>query len=82
MGFPRQEYLSWLPCHPAGDLPDPGIEPVSLTSPALAFGFFTTSATWEALKQSEVKVAQLCLTLCDPMGYTVHGILQTRPHGL
>jgi len=26
----------------------------------------------------EVKVAQLCLTLCDPMDYTVHGILQTR----
>ena len=31
------------------DLPDPGIEPVSLTSPALAGGFFTTSATWEGL---------------------------------
>ena len=26
----------------------------------------------------KVKVAQLCLTLCDPMDYTVHGILQTR----
>ena len=26
----------------------------------------------------EVKVAQLCLTLCDPVDYTVHGILQTR----
>ena len=29
-----------------GNLPDPGIE---LDSPALAGGFFTTSATWEAL---------------------------------
>ena len=27
---------------------------------------------------SEVKVVQLCLTLCDPMDYTVHGILQAR----
>ena len=27
---------------------------------------------------SRVKVAQLCLTLCDPMDYTVHGILQAR----
>ena len=27
---------------------------------------------------SEVKVIQSCPTLCDPMGYTVHGILQTR----
>ena len=26
----------------------------------------------------EVKVAQSCLTLCDPMDYTVHGILQAR----
>ena len=25
-----------------------------------------------------VKVAQLCLMLCDPMDYTVHGILQAR----
>ena len=27
--------------------PDPGTEPVSLTSPALADGFFTTNTTWE-----------------------------------
>ena len=25
-----------------------------------------------------VEVAQSCLTLCDPMDYTVHGILQAR----
>ena len=31
MGFSRQEYWSGLPCPPPGDLPDPGIEPVSLT---------------------------------------------------
>ena len=30
------------------------------------------------LKVVEVKVAQLYLTLCDPMNYTVHGILQAR----
>ena len=29
MGFSRQEYLSGLPCPPPGDLPDPGIEPMS-----------------------------------------------------
>ena len=33
------------------DLPKPGIEPTSLTSPALAGRFFTTSMTWEALKE-------------------------------
>ena len=37
-----------MPSPPLGDLPDPGIEPGSLTSPALAGGFFTTGDTWEA----------------------------------
>ena len=49
MGFSRQEYFSGLPCPLPGDLPDPGIKSVSLMSPALAGGFFTTSASWEAL---------------------------------
>ena len=48
MGFSRQEYWSGLPCPTPGDLPNPGIKPVSLTSPALAGRFFITSATWEA----------------------------------
>ena len=48
MGFSRQEYWSGLPCLPPGDLPDPGIEPESLMFPALAGGFFTTSAIREA----------------------------------
>ena len=48
-GFSRQEYWSGLLCPPPGDVPDPGIEAPSLTSPALAGRFFTTSATWEAL---------------------------------
>ena len=39
MGFLRQEYWSGLPFPTPGDLPDPGIEPMS---PALAGGFFTT----------------------------------------
>ena len=41
MGFSRQEYWSGLPCLPPGDLPDPGMEPVSLPTPVLAGGFFT-----------------------------------------
>ena len=40
MGFSRQEYWSGLPCPPPGHLPDRGIEPASLMSPALAGGFF------------------------------------------
>ena len=41
MGFPRQEYWNGLPFLPPGDHPNPGIEPESSTSPALAGGFFT-----------------------------------------
>ena len=48
MGFSRQEYWSGLPCPSLGDLPDPGIEPAFLMSPALAGGFFTTSAPCKA----------------------------------
>ena len=47
-GFSRQEYWNGLPCPPPGDLPHPGMEPKSLTSPELAGRFFITSATWEA----------------------------------
>ena len=54
MGFSRQEYWSGLPCPPPGDLPNPGIEPMSLTSPALAGEFFTTNVTWEALTYGRV----------------------------
>ena len=49
MRFSRQEHWSALPCPPPGKLPDPGIKSTSLMSPELAGGFFTTSATLEAL---------------------------------
>ena len=40
--FSRQEYQSGLPFPSPGDLPNPGIKPMSQASPALASGFFTT----------------------------------------
>ena len=42
MEFSRQEYWRGLPFPTPGDLPDPGVEPRSLVSPALAGRFFTT----------------------------------------
>ena len=48
IGFSRQEYWNELPSPPPGDLPDLGMEPESLMSPALTGGFFTTSGPWEA----------------------------------
>ena len=46
MGFPRQEFWSGFLCLSPEDLPDSGIEPVSLLSAVLASRFFTTSTTW------------------------------------
>ena len=43
--FSRQEYWSRSPFPTPGDLPEPGIQPASLVSPALAGGFFTTNTT-------------------------------------
>ena len=71
MGFSRQEYWSGLPFPTPGDLADPGMEPMSLASSALAGGFFTsTSTTWEALllsskvcMLSRFSHVQLCGTL-------------------
>ena len=54
MGFSRQEYWSGLPCPPPGDLPHPGIDLRSLYVSALAGGFFTMSATWEALNHGHL----------------------------
>ena len=43
MGFSMQEYCSGLSFPSLGALPDPGIEPMSLVSPALSGGIFTTT---------------------------------------
>ena len=48
MEFSRQEYWSGMPNSSPDDFPNPGIDPKSLTFPALAGGFFTTSATLES----------------------------------
>ena len=48
MGFSGQEYWSGVPFPSPGN-PDPGIKSLPLTSPALAGGLFTTSASWEAI---------------------------------
>ena len=52
VGFPRQEYWRGLPFPSPGDLPDPGIEPVS---PVLTGGFFTTELPGKP-KTKEIQV--------------------------
>ena len=61
MGFSKQEYWKGLPCPPPGNRPHPGIESVSLMSPALAGGFFTTNFTWEAqLMHIQIYILHMC----------------------
>ena len=90
MGFSRQEYWSGLPCPPPRDLPDPGIKPESLTSPALAGWFFTTSATCEAQWTTNPPllswiwnylqiVASLQLPRCGLMWGSAAGLGKERP---
>ena len=59
MNFSRQKYWSGLPFPPPASLPDPGIEPRSLVSPALEGGFFTT----EPAGKPEVVLNNFCLCL-------------------
>ena len=65
IGFSRQEYLNELPRPPPGDLPDPGMETVSLTSPALVGRFLATSTT----EASPLRSASICIiTHTSPFG--------------
>ena len=48
-GILQARIMEWAALPSSRGSSDPGIEPASLMSPALADGFFTTSVTWEAL---------------------------------
>ena len=63
---------------PPGDLPHPGTEPTSLTSPALAGGFFTTSTTWEVIVFPENKKCESCPTLFINLTITLIPKLEKR----
>ena len=75
MEFSRQGYRSGLPCPPPGDLPDPGIEPASLRSPALgadslplaSLGKFTISQSLLKLMSIESMMPSNHLILCHPV---------------
>ena len=72
MGFSRQEYWSGLPCPFPRDLPDPGTEPESLMSPALAGEFFITSTTWEPfVKCTYWEIENIQTKLADSSGTSI-----------
>ena len=81
MRFSRQEHWSGLPFPPPGDLPNPGIEPMST---ALAGGFLnhfkagllSYMVTLHACVLSRFSRGQLCDPMdCSPPGSSVHEIL-------
>ena len=67
MEFSRQEHWSGLPFPPPGDLPDPGIEPTSLLSPALAGRFITTGPpgkpSWELQRTHSLMMKTYTITI-------------------
>ena len=69
--------LDWVAISYSRESPQPGIEPISLASPALAGGFFTTSATWEARFLIAIVVvhslAKSCPTSSDSMNCSTPG---------
>ena len=73
MGFSRQECWNGLPFPPPGDRPYSGIQPVSSMSPALQVDSLPLAPSGKSLKslESESEVAQLCVSLCDPMDYSL-----------
>ena len=73
-------YWSGLPRPPSEALPDPGTEPMSLLSPALATGFFTTSSTWEAPGLSLLMTKLFSLNLNK--WYHVNTIISVLPKAI
>ena len=92
MEFARQEYWSGLPFPTPGDLSDPGIEPLSPESPALAGRYFTTEPSGKpAGRQSFLCVFMVagmhscshCIVLASlPAAYVVSELLEGRPGAL
>ena len=64
--------LEWVARTPPGDLPQPGIEPISLTSPALAHRFFTNSTNWEALNNFTIFYSFLIIYYCHTFCFYIY----------
>ena len=70
MGFSRQEYWSGLPCPLPGDLPNPGVELSLFCLLHHSVGYLPPAPP---VCNQFSSVAQPCLTLCDPMDYSISG---------
>ena len=73
MGFLKQEYWSWLPFPPLGDLLDPDIKPVSCVS-CIGRWILYHWATWEARRQGSVQFS--CSVMTNSLRH--HGLQHAR----
>ena len=78
-GFPRQEYWNGLPFLPLGNVPNPGIEPVSLVFPALAGGFFITASCGKP-ERYERRAVNVWTNLANYFAHWVPRLLIRKPH--
>ena len=80
--FSRQKYWSGLPCPPSGDLPDPGIEPVSLVYPALPVGSFPTEPSGKSFGHFS-RFETVTVWLCAPLSnvWVLHLLLILAKNG-
>ena len=62
MGFSKKEYQNGLPFHLPGDLPNPGIKPVSTASPVLAGRFFTIEPPGKHSMGTKIAQEEICAT--------------------
>ena len=70
--------LEWVAISSFRGSSNPGIKPASLVTPVLAGMLFTSLPPGKSVVQVKVSVTQLCPSLCDPMDYTGHRILQAK----
>ena len=75
-GIFQARILKWVAISSFKGSSNPGIEPASLATPALAGVLFTTAPPGKPVVQVKVTVTPSCPTLCDPVDCTVHRILQ------
>ena len=80
MGFSRQERSSGLPCPSPGDLPNPGIQPTFLMSPALAGRFFPNSGPGKPLTICSVSFFFRPISRFSFYSFDFQAIQQLRGH--
>ena len=79
-GILQARILEWVAMPSSRGSPDPGIEPTSLMSPALAGRFFTTNTPWEALFAAEtLQFGQFDLQAPAPESLSVFPIFNYFP---